>query len=335
MRENPSIKRKEILKLDLINEGKVKRVYADPDSPERVIIEFTDAITAGDGEKRDEIEGKALVTCDTSEFLLKYLQEKGIATHFIKRLEDTRWLCRKVEIFPLEVVCRNFAAGSFCKRYGIQRGQVLAEPLVEFFLKDDSLHDPLLSTDAIERLGFATADEIAFIHAVTLSVNYYLRELLSQAGLRFVDFKLEFGKTKDGAILLADEISGDTIRVWDKDEDSLDKDIFRDDSGDVVDAYRRLLDRLRETDPEEIPNRVETLSVLVLPKDGIKNPPGEVTRKAMTRLGFDHAVDVRAGRIYRITVNQPVSPDLLEKLEEMNMKLLSNPIAERTELRLT
>ncbi|TFG07927.1 phosphoribosylaminoimidazolesuccinocarboxamide synthase [Candidatus Thorarchaeota archaeon] len=321
--------------MDLINEGKVKRVYADPESPKRVIIEFTDTITAGDGQKREEIEGKGLVTCDTSEFLLKYLQDKGVATHFIKRLEETRLLCRKVDIFPLEVVCRNFAAGSFCDRYGLKRGQLMSEPLIEFFLKDDSLHDPLLSADAIERLGIANPDEIAFMYSVTLSVNYYLRELLSQAGLRFVDFKLEFGKAEDGAILLADEISGDTIRVWDKDEDSLDKDIFRHDSGNVVEAYGRLLGRLKETNPDEIPVRTEFLTILVLPKDGIKNPPGEVTRKAMTRLGFEEVVEVRAGRIYRVKINRPISPDILNQLHEMNMKLLSNPIAEKTEVRLT
>ncbi|MGM0687767.1 MAG: phosphoribosylaminoimidazolesuccinocarboxamide synthase, partial [Promethearchaeati archaeon] len=277
---------------------------------------------------------KGKVACITSQFLLNYLANKGIATHLIKQLDDTRLLCHKVDIFPLEVVCRNVAAGSFCRRYGIKRGKHLQRPFVEFFLKDDSLNDPLLSTESIQALCIATDEEIAFMQVVTLSVNYYLGELLSQVGLHLVDFKLEFGKTEDGAILLADEISGDTIRVWNKEEGSLDKDIFREDKGKVMHAYNKLLEILKDTSAEDVSTRTETLSVLVLPKDGIKNPPGDVTKKAMIRLGFKDVVDVRAGRVYRISVDRPINPALLEDLREMNVKLLSNPIAEKTELRL-
>ena len=139
--------------MDLIHEGKVKKVYQDPKSPERVIIEFTDLVTAGDGEKKEKIEGKGKLACEMTEYLLGYLEGKGIDTHFVKALDDTQLICRKVKIYPVEVVCRNIAAGSFCRRYGIEKGQVLEDPLVEFFLKDDSLHDPLITQNGIVSLG--------------------------------------------------------------------------------------------------------------------------------------------------------------------------------------
>ncbi len=314
----------------LIHEGKVKRVFSDPESDDRLIVEFTDAITAGDGERREIIEGKGAVACETTALLFGYLEDKGLATHFIRQLDETRLVCRKVSIFPIEAVCRNLAAGSFARRYGLEDGRPLSRPLVEFFLKSDELHDPLITADAIIRLGLATREELDFIRRVTLAVNYYLGTLLSQVGLRLVDFKLEFGRTDDGDILIADEISGDTMRVWDESGGSLDKDVFRKDKGNVLEVYNLLLEKLKETRPKEVPVRGEVVRVLVMPKEGIKNPPGEVARKALLRLGFEEVEEVRAGKVFRLCLRRAVSPEMLGRIEEMNTRLLANPIAEAT-----
>ncbi|MFW9794792.1 MAG: phosphoribosylformylglycinamidine synthase subunit PurS [Candidatus Thorarchaeota archaeon] len=320
---------------NLLHEGKVKLVYQDPDSEDRVIIEFTDFVTAGDGEKRDEFKGKGELACRMTEYLLGFLEGKGIDTHFIKALVGPKLLCRKVEIYPIEVVCRNIAAGSFCKRYGVHKGKVLDEPLVEFFLKDDKLHDPLISQDAIRSMGLVTDENLQFMRSVTLSVNYYLSELLKQNNLTLVDFKLEFGFTQAGHIVLADELSGDSIRVWDPKSKSLDKDAFRDDKGDLVEAYSKLLDSITKTRSEDIPVRKETVQVFVKPKNGIKNPPGEVTKKALLRLGFGEAEDVRVGKVFNIELRRPLSTEILNHLKIMNIKLLSNPISEKHEVKLS
>ena len=201
--------------MELIHEGKVKRVFQDPESPERVIIEFTDAVTAGDGEKKEKFPRKGIIACEMSEYLFGYLEGKGIDTHYVKKLTDNQLLCKKVKVFPIEVVCRNIAAGSFCRRYGTEKGTVFTQPLVEFFVKDDEFHDPLITTGAIIRLGLAKREELDFLRSIALSVNYYLVELLKQRNLVLVDFKLEFGRTEKGYVVLVDEISPDTMRIWD------------------------------------------------------------------------------------------------------------------------
>ncbi len=320
--------------MELIHEGKAKKVFRDEASADNVIIDFTDNVTAGDGEKHDIIEGKGKLACDLSDFFLQFLGAKGIDTHFIKRLNDTQLRCKKVTIYPLEVVCRNFAAGSFCKRYGVEKGNQLSAPLVEFFLKNDSLHDPLISSEAAIRLNLVSRQELEFMKSVTLSVNYYLSELLRQVNLTLVDFKLEFGKTTKGTILLADEISGDTIRVWNEKGESYDKDLYRKGEGDITVAYSYLLGELKKTKQEEIKIRDEVLHVIIMPKDGIKNPPGEVTKTALVRLGFSSPTIVRVGKMFEIHLNRPITTDILNQLTLMNMKLLSNPIAEKHDVRL-
>ncbi|MFW9926572.1 MAG: phosphoribosylaminoimidazolesuccinocarboxamide synthase [Candidatus Thorarchaeota archaeon] len=321
--------------MDLIREGKVKRVYQDPKSEDRVIIEFTDLVTAGDGEKKSEFKGKGELACQMTEYLLGFLEGKGIDTHFVKALGGPKLLCRKVEIFPVEVVCRNFAAGSFCRRYGFEKGKVLDEPLVEFFLKNDDLHDPLISYSAIRSLGLLSDEDLQFMRSVILSVNYYLTELLKQSGLTLVDFKLEFGRTQAGHVVLADELSGDSMRVWDAQSDSLDKDVFREDKGDLVEVYSKLLDLITQAKSERIPTKKELIQVFVKPKTGIKNPPGEVTKKALLRLGFGEAEDVQVGKVFNIELRRPLSTEILNHLKIMSVKLLSNPISEKHEVKLS
>ena len=320
--------------MELLHKGKAKKIFADSKSKKYVVIEFTDNVSAGNGKKKDIIKGKGNLACDLSEFFFRYLKKKGVDTHFVKRLDGSQMRCTKVEILPLEVVCRNVAAGSFCKRYGIKKGTELAPPLIEFFLKEDKLHDPLISEDAAIRLNLASEFEIAFMKSVALSVNYYLTVLFTQVNLTLIDFKLEFGKNSDGAILLADEISGDTIRVWNSKGQSFDKDLYRKDEGDITTAYSFLLEKLNETKPNKVLQREEVLYVSVMPKDGIKNPPGEVTKKALIRLGFGDATEVRMGKIFEIHLSKPITSGLIEQLTLMNLKLLSNPIAEKHNVRM-
>ena len=320
--------------LDLIHEGKVKKVFQDPESPDRVVIEFTDSVTAGDGEKKQDIPGKGELSCRMTEYLLGYLEGKGVDTHFVKAIDGPQVLCRKVDIYPVEVVCRNIAAGSFCRRYGVERGKVLENPTVEFFLKDDDLHDPLITEGAITNLGLVSDENLQFIRSVTLSVNYYLMELLKQEDLTLVDFKLEYGCTKAGHIVVADEISGDTMRVWEKDSASLDEDVFREDIGGLIKVYTKLMDSLLHAKPEDVIDRKELVQVIVKPKEGIKNPPGEVTKKALVRLGFGVADEVRVGKIFNIVLRKPLTSEILTQLNIMNIKLLSNPISEKHEVNL-
>ncbi|MEM2142968.1 MAG: phosphoribosylaminoimidazolesuccinocarboxamide synthase [Candidatus Thorarchaeota archaeon] len=320
--------------MSVIHQGKVKVVLSDPGSQDRVIIRFTDTVTAGDGAKREVMPGKGALACDTTVFIFQYLAAKGIDTHLISRYDEVSMLCHRVTIYPVEVVCRNIAAGSFCRRYGIERGRRLSEPLVEFFLKRDDLHDPLIAPDAIVSLGLATEEELGFMRSVTLSVNHYLSELFSLAGLVLVDFKLEFGKSSDGRILLADEITGDSIRVWDESSSSLDKDLFREDKGDLMSAYRQLFERIRRVDSSRIELRKEKVCVLVMSHPGIKNPPGEVAMRALKRLGLSEIREVRAGKIYELSLERPINSEMLNRIRQLNLKLLSNPIVERTRLRV-
>ncbi|TFG30442.1 phosphoribosylaminoimidazolesuccinocarboxamide synthase [Candidatus Thorarchaeota archaeon] len=320
--------------MDLIQEGKVKRVLQDPDSAERVIIEFTDAVTAGDGAKKEEFSGKGNVATEMSHYLFGYLEGKGIDTHYVKKLSSNQLLCKKVTIFPVEVVCRNIAAGSFCRRYGTEKGTPFPEPLVEFFLKDDEYHDPLITADAIIRLGLAKRDELEFMKSVTLSTNYYLGEILKQRELILVDFKLEFGKTKKELIVLADELSPDSMRIWDSNTTSMDKDVFREDKGDLIGAYNKVFEEIKKAKPQDVEQRTESIQVIVEPKSGIKNPPGEVTKKALGRLGFAEVEEVRVGKVFVITLKRPLTTEILNHLAIMNLKLLSNPISETNKVRI-
>jgi len=320
--------------MDLIHEGKVKRVLQDPDSAERVIIEFTDIVTAGDGEKKEEFTGKGAIACEMSHFLFGYLEGKGIDTHYVKKLIDNQLLCKKVNVFPIEVVCRNIAAGSFCRRYGTEKGIEFTQPLVEFFVKDDEFHDPLITEGAIIRLGLAKREQLDFLRSVTLSVNYYLQELFKQSNLVLVDFKLEFGRTEKGYIVLADEISPDTMRIWDSSSTSMDKDVFREDKGDLIATYIKVFDEMKKAKPQDVESRHEVVQVVVEPKVGIKNPPGEVTKKALGRLGFADVEEVRMGKVFTITLKKPVTTEILNQLVIMNVKLLSNPISEKHKVRI-
>ena len=231
-------------KLNQLYEGKAKRVYATED-PELLIVSYKDDATAFIGLKKGTFAGKGVINNQMSNRLLARLADAGVPTHFVQELNDRETLVRKVEIVPLEVIVRNIAAGSFSKRYGVPEGVVFARPTVEFSYKNDDLGDPLLNTDHALAIGLATEEEIAAIRKYALAVNDFLRAFWAEAGVTLVDFKLEFGRTCDGTIILADEISPDTCRLWDsKTHEKLDKDRFRRDMGGVEEAYQEIMRRL-------------------------------------------------------------------------------------------
>ncbi len=225
-------------------EGKAKKVYAT-DDPNLVIVSYKDDATAFDGAKKGTIMGKGAVNNRMSNFLMKKLEAAGIPTHFVEELNDRETVVKKVQIVPLEVIVRNVSAGHFASRYGVEEGIVFDEPVLEFSYKNDDLHDPLLNTSHALALKLATKEEIATIKSMALKVNEVLKDFFAQCGVRLIDFKLEFGKTADGQIVLADEISPDTCRFWDaKTNEKLDKDRFRRDLGNVEEAYQEMMRRV-------------------------------------------------------------------------------------------
>ena len=231
-------------KLEQIYEGKAKKVYKT-DDPERYIVDYKDDATAFNGLKKGTIAGKGIINNQMSNRLMQMIEQKGVPTHFVRELSERETLVKKVSIVPLEVIVRNIAAGSFSKRYGVEEGMVFEEPVIEFSYKNDALGDPLLNTDHALALKVATRAEIDTIKSYALKVNSILKAFWAECGITLVDFKLEFGKTADGSIILADEISPDTCRLWDSATgEKLDKDRLRRDLGGVEEAYAEIMKRL-------------------------------------------------------------------------------------------
>ncbi|NNG67364.1 phosphoribosylaminoimidazolesuccinocarboxamide synthase [Caldanaerobacter subterraneus] len=232
-------------KKELLYEGKAKKVYKT-DKEDYYIIEYKDDATAFNGLKKGVIEEKGVVNNKVSSILFEFLEKRGIPTHYVKMLNDREMLVKKVTIFPLEVIIRNYAAGSICKRLGLQEGIKFKEPVLEFCYKNDELGDPMINEYHIRALELATRDEIDLIKERAFKVNEILSEYFLSKDIILVDFKLEFGKNQEG-ILLADEISPDTCRFWDKNTmEKLDKDRFRKDLGQVEEAYLEILRRVQQ-----------------------------------------------------------------------------------------
>jgi phosphoribosylaminoimidazole-succinocarboxamide synthase len=227
-------------------EGKAKKVFATED-PSLLIVSYKDDATAFNGLKKGTIAGKGIINNRMSNALMRLLEKKGIPTHYVEELSDRDTLVKKVSIVPLEVIIRNIAAGSFSKRYGVDEGLVFNSPTIEFSYKNDALGDPLINEYHIVAIGLADPTEIYTIKRYAFAVNEILKEFWASCGVMLVDFKLEFGKLADSTIVLADEISPDTCRLWDSvTKEKLDKDRFRRDLGGVEDAYHEIMKRLEE-----------------------------------------------------------------------------------------
>lgn len=233
-------------KKDQLYEGKAKRVYGTED-PALLIVSYKDDATAFNGLKKGTITGKGIINNRMSNLLMQRLEKAGIPTHFVRELNDRETLVKKVSIVPLEVIVRNIAAGSFSKRYGTEEGVVFDAPTIEFSYKNDALGDPLINDYHAIALKLATSEEIETIKKYAFAVNAQLKAFWASCGVTLVDFKLEFGRLADGTIVLADEISPDTCRLWDsKTGEKLDKDRFRRDLGGVEDAYAEVMKRLTQ-----------------------------------------------------------------------------------------
>ena len=234
-----------MVKGEQLYEGKAKKVFAT-DDPELLLVSYKDDATAFNGLKKGTIAGKGVIYNKMSNALMQYLEKKGVPTHYVEEINDRDTLVKKVQIVPLEVIIRNIAAGSFSKHYGVEEGTLLKAPTIEFSYKNDELGDPLINDYHALALGLATQEEIDTIKKYAFKVNEELKAFWKSCGVTLVDFKLEFGRLSDGTIVLADEISPDTCRLWDSETGmKLDKDRFRRDMGGVEDAYQEIMRRLQ------------------------------------------------------------------------------------------
>lgn len=233
-------------KREQLYEGKAKKVYKT-DDPQLLIVDYKDDATAFNGLKKGTITGKGVINNKMSNLLMQRLEKAGIPTHYVEELSDRETVVKKVSIVPLEVIIRNIAAGSFSKRYGVEEGVVFEAPTIEFSYKNDELGDPLINSYHVAALKLATNEEIDIIKKYAFAVNEQLKAFWNECGVTLVDFKIEFGRLADGSIVLADEISPDTCRLWDsKTGTKLDKDRFRRDLGNVEDAYTEVMSRLMQ-----------------------------------------------------------------------------------------
>ena len=233
-------------KLDQLYEGKAKKVFKT-DDPDLFIVDYKDDATAFKGLKKGTIAGKGVINNQMTNRFMSRLEKAGVPTHFVQELSERETLVKKVSIVPLEVIIRNISAGSFAKRYGVEEGIVFDAPTIEFSYKCDELDDPLINTYHALALKLAAPEEIETIKKYAFAVNDFLKDFWSSCGVTLVDFKLEFGRLSDGSLVLADEISPDTCRLWDsKTHEKLDKDRFRRDLGGVEDAYAEVMRRMNE-----------------------------------------------------------------------------------------
>ncbi|SKA06588.1 phosphoribosylaminoimidazole-succinocarboxamide synthase [Pilibacter termitis] len=234
-------------KLELVYEGKAKKLF-QTENPNILWVEYLGQATALNGKKKDIIEGKGELNNKITSTIFERLHEKGIQTHFIKQISESEQLIEKMEMIPLEVVVRNIAAGSFTRRLAVEEGSVLPFPIVEFYYKEDALDDPFINDDHVKALNIATSEEIELLKKSALAINQALITIFKEINIRLVDFKLEFGKNVNGEIVLADEVSPDTCRLWDATtNERLDKDIYRKDLGDILPIYDEVLKRFEST----------------------------------------------------------------------------------------
>ena len=315
--------------------GKAKDIFETEDK-EVFRAYFRDSATAFNAQKKGEIHDKGKVNASISALLFQLCEQNGIKTHFIKQISENELLIKKVSIIPLEVIVRNIAAGSLCKRLDIKEGKVLKSAIVEFSYKNDELGDPLLTRAYIKNALEITDDKVLDeIIKLTLKANEVFKEFFSRIGIKVVDFKLEFGTDKDGNLLLADELSPDNFRFWDaKTNEKLDKDRFRQDLGNVEGAYQEMLKRVKEGSKNSS-NQFSALSsqsfsvrIQVLPKADILDPQGQAVEKALVSMGYKDIKDVKIGKeiVFKVSASSRINAE--KQVKEMCEKLLANPVIE-------
>jgi phosphoribosylaminoimidazole-succinocarboxamide synthase len=300
-------------KKELIYEGKAKMVFTT-DNPDQVIHEFKEDATAFDGKKRGTITGKGRTNAQMSDIIFRYLEKRGIRTHYIQLLSENEILTWWLEMFKVEIIVRNYAAGSLAKRLGYEERTKMKSPLVEFYYKSDELGDPMLSRAHIQEL-----DEMKVI---ALKVNEIMIPFFEKRGFILADFKLEFGM-REGRICLGDEFSPDICRLWDIETgEIMDKDRFRRDLGRVEETYAEVLRRVKE---EESGLKA---SIYISPKKGVLDPAGQASLGALKSLGFEEVADVQIGKYITLALEGVDADAAAGRVEEMCERLLANPIIE-------
>jgi phosphoribosylaminoimidazole-succinocarboxamide synthase len=298
-------------------EGKAKKVFRT-DRADEYLVFFKDDATAFNGVKKGRIESKGELNNAISSAFFEILAQAGIKTHFLRRVDANSMLVKKVDIIPLEVVTRNLAAGSLAQRLGWAEGKALPSPIVEFYYKDDALGDPLINNSHIAALGLVTPRELEWLELQALAINQILRQFLLARDVKLVDFKLEFGRVGN-EIILADEISPDTCRFWDaQTNQKLDKDRFRQDLGQVSEAYQELYQRL--LNPAAYKARVE-----VRLKPSVLDPQGEAILRSLKSLGHVEFSSIRVGKLIELTLTGDSEAQVKEKMAKLADELLANP----------
>src|SRR5210317_1825750 len=313
-------------------EGKAKIIYATADK-NLVIQYFKDDATAFNNQKKSVIEGKGVLNNRISEHILSNLSQIGIKNHLVKRLNMREQIIKLVEIIPIEFIVRNVATGSITKRLGIEDGTVLKAPLIEYCLKDDKLGDPLISEEHILAFDWATKSEIETVKKMILRINDFMIGMFRGGGIKLIDFKLEFGRIKSNGkneVILADEISPDTCRLWDVITDKkLDKDRFRKDLGDLIPAYTEVAKRLGILHEQSNLSSVNNITKLSsVKKKDVLDPQGKVIHQTLDGMGFENLNEVRQGKYFEIDVKEDDKKKAKEQVEEMCKKLLANLVIE-------
>ena len=315
--------------------GKAKDIFETEDS-NVLRAYFRDSATAFNAQKKGEIHDKGKVNATMSALLFNLIEQNGIKTHFIKQISENELLIRRVNIIPLEVIVRNIAAGSLCKRLGIKEGKILKAPIVEFSYKKDELGDPLLTRAYIKNALEITDDKtLDYITDLTLKANDIFKDFFLKIGIKVVDFKLEYGLDKDGILLLADELSPDNFRFWDaKTNEKLDKDRFRQDLGNVEGAYQEMLKRVKEGSKNILAQSLKpnsqsfSVRVQVLPKLDILDPQGQAVEKALISMGYKDIKDVKIGKEIIFKVKSESLEKAKSEVNQMCERLLANPVIE-------
>jgi len=313
--------------------GKAKNIEFIED--EKVKIIFRDSISAFDGVKLDELDNKGVINCKISTRLFQILHEYGLETHFISSSKDDEMICERVEIIPVETVCRNKTAGSFCRRYGVDQGIKFESPIIEYFLKNDDLHDPLVNKEVAVNMEWMNSEEAMLMKVITRAVNHILKEVFDLINLDLIDFKLEFGRNKDGCLLIADEISADTMRLWEKKTGEIkDKDRYRKDLGEVIHHYEDILTRLNTIN--NLPN-IETQTeayVNINLKNSVLDPAGAVTQRVLIRNQHETIETTRLGKNAKLIFSEFPSFSLFKEIKGISSEILSNPLIEDFEIEL-
>jgi phosphoribosylaminoimidazole-succinocarboxamide synthase len=314
-----------------IYEGKAKILYEGPE-PGTLVVHYKDDATAFNAQKKAVIEGKGVINNRISEFVFTKLNEIGLPTHFIRRLNMREQLIREVEIIPVEVVVRNIAAGSLATRLGMEEGTALPRSIIEFYYKNDELGDPMISEEHITAFNWASPQEIDDIMAMSIRVNDFLSGLFLGIGIKLIDFKLEFGRLYEGEMVrtvVADEISPDNCRLWDiKSGDKLDKDRFRRDMGGLVEAYQEVAAGARQDRLSAEPAARMKARITITLKNGVLDPQGKAIEGALHALGFGDVANVRQGKLIELDIPEGDDAAARNQLRDMCEKLLANTVIE-------